>query len=110
MNERSSAAEALSQPTPVDVSLVEEGGVYLLRSQGGMALYRYDLDKDGRSHCVDACSKIWPPFLASAGATSVVGHWKTIARGSARQWTYKAAPVYLYAMDTSGGGQAGDGI
>jgi predicted lipoprotein with Yx(FWY)xxD motif len=109
LSDKSSAAEALSQPTPVDVSLVEDGGVYFLRTANGMALYRYDLDKDGKSHCVDACSERWPPLIASAEATSVVGQWKAIPRGAARQWTYKGAPLYTYALDQPGA-QAGDGI
>jgi predicted lipoprotein with Yx(FWY)xxD motif len=109
LSDRSSAAEVLSQPTPVDVSLIEEGGVYLLRTADGMALYRYDLDSDGKSHCAEACSERWPPFIASAAATSPVGHWKLIARGDDRQWTYKGAPLYTYALDKPGA-PAGDGI
>jgi predicted lipoprotein with Yx(FWY)xxD motif len=104
-----SAAATIAPPTPVDVSLIEEGGVYVLRTQDGMALYRYDLDVDGRSHCLDECGKRWPPFIASDGATSMVGQWKAIERGAARQWTYKGRPVYTYARDTPGA-QAGDGI
>jgi predicted lipoprotein with Yx(FWY)xxD motif len=101
--------EPIPPPTPVDVSVFEEGGVYILRTQDGMALYRYDLDVDGKSHCVASCSILWPPFIASADATSVVGQWRTTQRGSARQWTYKGAPIYTYAKDTPGA-QAGDGM
>ena len=109
MSDRSSAAEALSQPTPVDVSLMEEGGVYLFRTADGMALYRYDLDRDGQSHCLEACRERWPPFIASAAATSPVGHWQILAKGDARQWSYKGAPLYTYALDQPGT-QRGDGI
>jgi predicted lipoprotein with Yx(FWY)xxD motif len=109
MSERRADTAAVPPPTPVDVSVFEEGGVYYLRTQGGLALYRYDFDVDGKSHCLDACSKLWPPFLASDGATSVIGQWRTMQRGTARQWTYRGKPVYTYAQDTPGA-QAGDGI
>jgi predicted lipoprotein with Yx(FWY)xxD motif len=109
MSEPRSKSAAFAAATPVDVSLFEEGGRYFLRTQDGMALYTYDFDVDGKSHCLDACSKLWPPFIASAGATSVVGQWKTIQTGAARQWSYKGKPVYTYARDTPGA-QAGDGI
>lgn len=109
MSERQSGAQRSPPPTPVDVSLFEENGVYILRSQDGMSLYRYDFDVDGRSHCIDACSRTWPPLLASAGATPVVGEWRTMARGAARQWTFRGKPVYTYALDSPGVAK-GDGI
>jgi predicted lipoprotein with Yx(FWY)xxD motif len=95
--------------TPADISLFEESGAYVLRDQGGMALYQYDLDVDGQSRCVDACSKSWPPVIASADATPVVGDWKTIKRGNARQWTFRGKPIYTYAKDAPGGIK-GDGV
>jgi predicted lipoprotein with Yx(FWY)xxD motif len=109
MSERSPETDAMPPPTPADVSLFEESGIYLLRSKNDMSIYRYDLDKDGKSHCIDSCSDVWPPFMASEGATSVVDQWKTIPRGAARQWTYKGAPIYTYAKDTPGT-KMGDGI
>jgi predicted lipoprotein with Yx(FWY)xxD motif len=109
MSDHRAGSSRTAPPTPVDVSLFEEGGVYILRSQDGMALYRYDLDVDGKSHCLDECSKRWPPLLASDGATSVVGEWKTIARGTARQWAFRGKPVYTYSQD-SPAAPAGDGI
>ena len=109
MTERQTRAERVAPPTPVDVSLFEENGAYIVRSQNGMALYRYDYDADGRSHCIDACSKRWPPLIASVGATPVVGEWRTIARGADRQWSFRGNPVYTYSLDTPGA-QTGDGI
>lgn len=100
---------AVSEPTPVDVSLFEENGRYQFRSQDGMALYRYDRDRRETSNCRAACAALWPPFMASAGASPVVGNWKAIPRSPARQWTYKGAPLYTYAKDVPGA-QSGDGI
>ncbi|MDB6091175.1 MAG: hypothetical protein JWN85_3959 [Gammaproteobacteria bacterium] len=109
MTDRQSRPQRTAPPTPVDVSLFEEDGVYILRNQDGMALYRYDFDVDGQSHCIKACSKSWPPLIASIGATPVVGEWKTIERGEARQWTFRGNPVYTHAQDIPGGNK-GDGI
>lgn len=95
--------------TPADISLFEENGAYVLRDQNGMALYTYDRDVDGQSRCVDSCSKKWPPVLASAGATAVVGEWKTMKRGDAQQWTFRGKPVYTYVQDVPGG-KKGDGV
>lgn len=95
--------------TPADISLIEDGGTYVLRDQDGKALYRYDRDVDGRPTCVDACAVTWPPVLASPDASSSVGEWKTIPRGTARQWTFRGKPVYTYAKDQPGETK-GDGI
>jgi predicted lipoprotein with Yx(FWY)xxD motif len=95
-------------PTPVDVSVIEESGRFYLRSQDGMALYRYDLDEDGKPHCVGECSERWPPLLASAGATPAVGEWRTVPRADGHQWTYRGRPVYTCARDAPGE-QRGDG-
>jgi predicted lipoprotein with Yx(FWY)xxD motif len=102
-------APALPPNTPADISVFEDRGGYVLRDQDGMALYQYDLDVDGRPHCVDACALTWPPVLASEGASSVVGEWKTIKRGTARQWTYRGKPVYTYSKDAPGETK-GDGV
>lgn len=95
--------------TPADISVFEERGRFVLRSQEGLALYQYDADTDGRSRCVKACAVSWPPVLASEGASSVVGEWKTVQRGTALQWTYRGKPVYTYSKDTPGEVK-GDGI
>lgn len=102
-------ARAFPPTTPADISVFEEKGAYVLRSQEGLALYQYALDVDGQPHCVDACAVSWPPVLASEGASSVVGDWKTIKRGTARQWTYRGKPVYTYAKDAPGVAR-GDGV
>jgi predicted lipoprotein with Yx(FWY)xxD motif len=98
----SQKAPAMPPNTPADISVFEDKGGYVLRSQEGMALYFYDLDADGKPHCTGACAETWPPVLASAGASAVVGEWKTIKRGTASQWTYRGKPVYTYSKDAPG--------
>lgn len=98
----SQQAPAMPPNTPADISVFEDKGGYVLRDQEGMALYVYDLDVDGKPHCTGACAETWPPVLASADASTVVGDWKSIQRGTARQWTYRGKPVYTYSKDTPG--------
>lgn len=95
--------------TPADISVFEDGGAYVLRNQDGLALYTYDMDADGRSHCLNKCAQMWPPVLASEGASSAVGDWKSIQRGKDRQWSYRGKPVYTYSKDTPGEIK-GDGV
>jgi predicted lipoprotein with Yx(FWY)xxD motif len=102
-------AQALPPTTPADISVFEDKGAFVLRDQNGMALYTYDLDVDGKPHCVDACAVNWPPVLASSGSSSVVGEWKTIKRGTALQWTFRGKPVYTHAKDAPGETK-GDGV
>lgn len=109
MNESQSRLQHADLPTPVDVSLFEENGRTIVRNQAGLALYRYDRDVDGKSHCNDACSNSWPPFLASADASPVVGEWRTIPREGARQWTFRRHPIYTYSQDAPGTAR-GDGL
>lgn len=108
-NSSQRAANALPPTTPADISVFEDKGVYVLRNQEGMALYQYDRDVDGKPNCVDACAMSWPPVIASAGASAVVGDWKTINRGTARQWTFRGKPIYTYAKDAPGETK-GDGV
>lgn len=102
MSEQARKAPALPPTTPADISVFEDRGGYVLRDQDGKALYYSDLDVGGQSRCVGACAEMWPPVLASEGSSSVVGEWKTIQRGKARQWSYRGKPVYTYSKDAPG--------
>lgn len=104
MSEANSKSAKNSMPpmTPADISVFEEKGVYVVRNEEGLPLYQYDLDADGKSNCTNACALNWPPVLASAGSSNVVGEWKTIKRGTALQWTFRGKPVYTYSKDVPG--------
>lgn len=103
------AENALPPATPADISVFEDKHKFVLRDQEGKALYSYDKDVDGKPHCVDQCAVAWPPVLASAGASTVVGDFKSIPRGTARQWTFRGKPIYTYAKEKAGE-TTGDGV
>jgi predicted lipoprotein with Yx(FWY)xxD motif len=95
--------------TPADINMFEEKGEYIVRDNDGFAVYRYDRDADGQSHCAGACSQEWPPLPAPAGANAVEG-WSVIQRADkTRQWAYRGQPLYTRAKDTPGGAE-GDGL
>ena len=99
-------------PTPVDISMIEEGGALLLRTPEGQSMYRSDADTDGKSHCVGECSKEWPPVVPSEGAKPI-GDWTIITRSDGiKQWCYQQHPVYTYALDFPGrsGGDGKGGV
>lgn len=109
MSEQPRAARPLPPVTPADISVFEERGEYVLRNVDGQSLYQYDLDGEDRSRCTGTCAVVWPPVFASIGSTVVVGDWKAVQRGNARQWSYRGKPVYVYSKDAPGETK-GDGV
>ena len=81
--------------TPVEVSVMMEGGHYVFRDDAGLALYSSAADRVGKSNCIGRCAEIWPPLLAPQDAKPVAD-WTTIDRGGARQWSYRGMPVYTH--------------
>lgn len=82
----------------------------VLADAKGMTLYTFDMDKDGKSNCNDACATNWPPMLASNGSTAK-GSFTLIARqDGSSQWAYKGKPVYTWVNDKKKGDVTGDGV
>ena len=112
MSNRKTAINPATLPqTPVEVSLFEENGKLIMRTDYGLSLYTYDRDVDGQPHCLDACSREWPPVITK-GSARRVGDWATVKRpDNTLQWSYRGKPVYMYADDepgtTSGNGIGG---
>ena len=103
------AIAAAPPPTPADIAVMQEGSGYKLKTSGtSMALYTFDHDADGKSNCIDACAKAWPPVLASANAKPV-GDWTLIPRSEGQQWAYRKSPVYTFVRDTDST-VTGDGL
>lgn len=94
------AAAAAPLPiTPGDVSFIQEGHAYVLRSNESLPLYTFDKDVAGRSNCTGPCEAIWPPLIASAGSTPL-GEWTLARRADGKsQWVWRGRPVYTHAGD-----------
>ncbi len=84
----------------------------VLLTKEGFSLYVFDNDVagSGQSTCNQACSNIFPPYLAGAKA-SAKGDFSLIARqDGSKQWAYKGRPLYRFYADDRPGQQGGDGI
>ena len=114
------AAHIAPYSTPVGITLVDvtESGhqvpKFLWRRLGdanGKALYIYDADQSGRSSCYDACTLEFPPFLATAHASSS-GDFSIITRDDhLKQWAYQGKPLYRYnGEDPSGEPNGATGV
>ncbi len=83
----------------------------------GMTLYVYAGDESGISHCVDACARIWIPYLApykdslgniESGITGKIGTAPRV--GNTEQVTYEGRPLYFYSGDSKPGVTKGQGL
>lgn len=82
-----------------------------LVSADGMTLYTYDRDgQGGPSHCEGICTRLWPPYLATANAKPSKGYGVIVRNDGSRQWTYLGHPLYRYAGDTAAGVTLGNGV
>ena len=104
-----------SQLAAPAATVVNDHGSLLL-AESGLSLYTFDNDSAGTSNCSgtagdnSTCAGIWPPILASEGATAS-GNFTLIERGEGvNQWAYNQRPLYTYINDTSQGDVTGDGI
>lgn len=82
----------------------------VLVDAAGMTVYTYDKDEagSGKSNCVAACAKNWPPVIAEGSARppySVV----TRADGS-KQLAHGGKPLYTFVKDKKAGDKTGDGV
>lgn len=82
----------------------------VLVNAAGMTVYTYDKDEagSGKSSCVAACAKNWPPVMAGGNPKppySVV----TRADGS-KQLAHGGKPLYTFVKDKKPGDKTGDGV
>ena len=82
----------------------------VLVNAAGMTVYTYDKDEagSGKSSCVAACAKNWPPVTAEGNPPppySVV----TRADGS-KQLAHGGKPLYTFVKDKKAGDKTGDGV
>ncbi|MGZ5920969.1 MAG: hypothetical protein ACXWLT_04305 [Rhizomicrobium sp.] len=64
----------------------------------GKPLYTFDKDGTaGKSTCVAACAREFPPYLVPRGAVAS-GRWSIVKRADgAGQWAYQGRPLYRYS-------------
>jgi predicted lipoprotein with Yx(FWY)xxD motif len=96
------SAAALFSLSAHAATLKSAGGVMV--DSKGMTVYTFDKDvaNSGKSACVDACAKAWPPVKAGSGDMSI-----TRADGT-KQLVQGGKPVYYFAKDTKKGDKNGD--
>ena len=104
------AASAIAADAPRQVVLTQHGHGATLADDKGMTLYTYEKDELGKSTCVGACAKQWPPLLVTADADRAGGAWSIITReDGAKQWAFYGKPLYYYSNDAKPGETNGDG-
>jgi len=80
----------------------------MLWGPGPHAIYIFDQDEGGRSHCYGECAEAWPPVFAKKGGPIAGDGVKkrllgtTKRRGGKRQVTYAGKPLYYYAHEGQG--------
>jgi predicted lipoprotein with Yx(FWY)xxD motif len=80
----------------------------VLTDPHGMTLYTLSNDEGGKSSCSGKCARLWPPYLAPAGAQPA-GKWSLTARGDGtQQWAYAGKPLYFWTKDKQPGDVTGD--
>jgi predicted lipoprotein with Yx(FWY)xxD motif len=76
----------------------------------GMTLYTHDGDLPDKPNCYALCALLWHPLEAAPDAQPR-GNFTIVDRdGGTRQWEYKRAPLYAYALDSKPGDVGGDGV
>lgn len=89
------------------VLIADQSHAQYLTTPGGMTLYAYSKDHDGKPTCPDVyCANMWPPYLVDGPEHD---DWTFVERESgAKQWVYKGRPVYTFSFDKKPGDAKGD--
>ncbi len=100
------AFAARSDAKPVVVVKAPKFGA-ILSTQGHLALYTWNKEKDKKVHCTGACAATWPPLVVPNGTmvakhlAGAMGTFGTIVRpGGKTQVTWDGRPLYTYHGDT----------
>jgi len=102
-------AQALAAPADaspvVKVNAPKFGAI--LATQGHLALYTWNQEKDKKVHCTGACATTWPPLVVPAHTmvakhvSGVMGTFGTIVRPDGKtQVTWDGRPLYTFHGDT----------
>lgn len=85
-----------------------------LTDEKGMTLYRYTMDKPGKSVCAGLCIEKWPVFFVdevTVPAGVKIADFGMITREDGKkQATYKGLPLYYFVKDAKAGDTTGQGV
>jgi predicted lipoprotein with Yx(FWY)xxD motif len=112
-----SSAQPSSSTHPAPVALITTKhaklGTVLAVGPKRLTVYLFEADKGGKSTCMGACAKVWPPVLGKpkAGRGASSRNLGTIKRpDGATQVTYRGHPLYRFVKDEDDGDAYGQGI
>ena len=72
----------------------------MLMSARGFSVYVFDKDTPTQSNCNASCLEEWAPMLAPESAIAQ-GQWSILQHeGGARQWAFRARPLYTHIIDS----------
>lgn len=82
----------------------------MLVDHAGMTVYTYDKDtpNSGKSSCVAACAKNWPPVMADG--TPAAPYSVVTREDGGKQLAHKGKPLYTFVKDKKAGDKTGDGV
>lgn len=102
--------------TVLTIARSKELGSYIADANG-RALYLLEMHPRNSSICDDACTEVWPPFLAPQGTpeagdpavqAGLIGVMQR--RDGSTQVTYNGYPLYYYSGDQGPGQATGQGV
>ena len=98
------AVQSAREPTGTKLTVRQSDFGRMLWGPGRQAIYIFDNDDPGRSHCYGECAAAWPPVFAEGRPVAGNGVREellgtTKRRGGKRQVTYKGKPLYYYAHE-----------
>jgi predicted lipoprotein with Yx(FWY)xxD motif len=106
----STTKATLSEKSTAGLGLVLVGST-------GKTVYRFTMDKSGKSNCSGGCASLWPPVLIAKGTKPVAGEGVTQSKlgtikrsNGSVQVTYAGFPLYFYKGDTKVGQANGQGV
>ncbi len=82
----------------------------MLVNTAGMTVYTYDKDtaNSGKSACVAACARNWPPVMAEG--TPAAPYSVVTREDGGKQLAHQGKPLYTFVKDKKAGDKTGDGV
>ncbi len=108
-------AAASGLPIKTGTATINNQSVTVLTNKQGLTLYYRTDETPTTTQCNGGCLSVWPPLLASNGATptssaTLTGQLTVLSNTSRPQVEYNGHALYTYASDTAPGQANGQGI